>query len=135
MSPDFFALYMHDLIAQLTNSGYGTHVIMTCIACIFFADDVVLLSPSRHGLQNLLDICVRYCEKFCLDFNVNQTASHVHSDYKTQLWNLSKSTDILVFIYEHKMACLFLPRQQFAHSIGLLTRFLMAVLNQILLFS
>ena len=70
LSPDFFAMYMHDLIDQLKNSGYGTYVIKMCIACIFFADDIVLLSPSRHGLQKLLDICVKYCEKFCLDFNV-----------------------------------------------------------------
>ena len=73
LSPDFFALYMHDLIEQLTNSGYGTHVIQMCINCIFFADDVVLLSPSRYGLQELLDICVAYCDRFCLDFNVKKS--------------------------------------------------------------
>ena len=69
LSPDFFALYLHDLIAELKASGYGCYVIEVCIACLFFADDIVLLSPSRHGLQSLLDICVSYCKKFCLDFN------------------------------------------------------------------
>ena len=64
---------MHDLIDQLQKSGYGTHVINMCISCIFFADDIVLLSPSRHGLQKLLDICVKYCEQFCLDFNVTKS--------------------------------------------------------------
>ena len=34
-----------------------------------FADDVVLLSPSRHGLQQLLNICATYC----LDFNVKKS--------------------------------------------------------------
>ena len=43
------------------------------IACIFFADDIVLLSPSRFGLQKLLDICVAYCKKYCLDFNVRKS--------------------------------------------------------------
>ena len=57
LSPDFFALYMHDLIQHLKDSGYGCHIIQVCVACIFFADDVVLLSPSRHGLQCLLNIC------------------------------------------------------------------------------
>ena len=64
---------MHDLIEQLTNSGYGTYVIQMCISCIFFADDVVLLSPSRYGLQELLDICGAYCDRFCLDFNVKKS--------------------------------------------------------------
>ena len=73
LSPDFFALYMHDLIQILRSSGFGCNMIKMCIACIFFADDVVLLSPSRYGLQNLLNICVMYCRKFCLDFNVKKS--------------------------------------------------------------
>ena len=73
LSPSFFAMYMHDLIEKLKVSGYGTYVIQMCIACIFFADDIVLLSPSRHGLQQLLNICVTYCSKFCLDFNVKKS--------------------------------------------------------------
>ena len=73
LSPSFFALYMHDLIDKLKRSGYGAYVIQACISCIFFADDIVLLSPSRHGLQELLDICVSYCTKFCLDFNVKKS--------------------------------------------------------------
>ena len=73
LSPDFFALYMHDLIQILRSSGFGCNMIEICIACIFFADDVVLLSPSRFGLQKLLNICVMYCRKFCLDFNVKKS--------------------------------------------------------------
>ena len=73
LSPSFFALYMHELIEKLIKSGYGAHVIQMCIACIFFADDIVLLSPSRHGLQGLLDICFSYCKEFCLDFNVKKS--------------------------------------------------------------
>ena len=42
------------------------------IACLFFADDLVLCSPSRFGLQQLLNICAAYCKKFCLDFNVKK---------------------------------------------------------------
>ena len=73
LSPDFFALYMHDLIEILKSSGFGCLVIQVCIACLFFADDLVLLSPSRYGLQQLLDICASYCKKFCLDFNVKKS--------------------------------------------------------------
>ena len=70
LSPSFFAMY---LIEELRGSGYGTYVIQMCLACIFFADDIVLLSPSRHGLQQLLNICFAYCKKFCLDFNVKKS--------------------------------------------------------------
>ena len=70
MAP-FFALYIHELIEKLLRSGYGAYVIH--IACIFFADDIVLLSPSQHGLQGLLDICFSYCKEYCLDFNVKKS--------------------------------------------------------------
>ena len=73
LSPDFFSLYMHDLIKWLKDGGFGCQVIQICIARLFFADDIVLLSPSRGGLQKLLDICLNYCRKFCLDFNVKKS--------------------------------------------------------------
>ena len=37
------------------------------------SDDIVLLSPSRYGLQRLLEICTNYCRKFCLNFNVKKS--------------------------------------------------------------
>ena len=58
LSPDFFSVYMDDLMYLLINSGFGCKVILMCIACLFFADDIVLLSPSRMGLQKLIDICL-----------------------------------------------------------------------------
>ena len=73
LPPDVFALYVHDLIQLLKDSGFGCYIIQVCIACIFFADDIVLLSPSRYGLQKLLNICVSHCKKFCLDFNVKKS--------------------------------------------------------------
>ena len=72
LSPNFFAMYMHDLIEILKACGFGCLVIQLCIACLFFADDLVLCSPSRFGLQQLLNICAAYCKKFCLDFNVKK---------------------------------------------------------------
>jgi len=73
LSPDFFSLYIDDLASLLKASGFGCHVINICIACIFFADDIVLLSPSIHGLRELINICVSYCGTFCLDFNVKKS--------------------------------------------------------------
>ena len=73
LSPDFFSLYVDDLIHLLVDSGFGSHIIDLVIACIFFADDLVLLSPSRYGLQKLIDIAFSYCSKFCLDFNVSKS--------------------------------------------------------------
>ena len=58
---------------MLKASGLGCRVKGICIACIFFADDMALISPSRNGLQKLIDISVLFCNKFCLDFNVKKS--------------------------------------------------------------
>ena len=73
LSPDFFSLYINDLIKLLRSSKIGCHVLQQFLACLLFADDMSLLSPSRSALQQLLDICSEYCSKFCLNFNIGKT--------------------------------------------------------------
>ena len=123
----FFAMYMHDLIEKLRGSGYGTYVIQMCLACIFFADDIVLLSPSRHGLQQLLNICFVYCEKFCLDFNVKKCKIMVagynsHNDIPPLSLGGALISSILASIYKRaKVVYLFRVLQYYVHSIVRLT--------------
>ena len=102
LSPDFFALYMHDLIELLRKSGYGSYVIQICIACIFFADDIVLISPSRYGLQSLLDICVAYCKRFCLDFNAKKSGVMVVGKACAEVLPLYLGDISLGFVSEYK---------------------------------
>ena len=73
LSPEFFAIYINDLIIILKRSGVGCHVLRFFIACILFADDVTLLAPTRAALQQLINICANYCNEFCLKFNVGKT--------------------------------------------------------------
>ena len=75
ISPKLFSLYINGLISILRNSGLGCHIIDRFIGCILFADDLVILSPTRSAMQKLIDLCVQYCDKFCLSFNVKK--SHV----------------------------------------------------------
>ena len=73
LSPDFFALYINDLIIALKRLGVGCHIIKRFIACILFAVDMTLIAPTRQAMQQMLDVCAEYCSKFCLRFNVSKT--------------------------------------------------------------
>ena len=73
LSPDFFSIYINDLIGILKRTGVGCYVINVFLACILFADDVTLLAPTRAVLQRLINICVKYCRDFCLKFNIGKT--------------------------------------------------------------
>ena len=77
LSPDFFAIYINDLIKLLRNSKIGCHILRRFLACILFADDMSLIAPTRGSMQQLLDICLEYGKKFCLRFNVNKTKAMV----------------------------------------------------------
>ena len=90
LSPDFFAVYIDDLIRILKKMGVGCHMIELFIACILFADDMTLLSPTRDALQRLLDICAQYCTKFCLKFNVSKTKVLIFGKLSRSIESLAK---------------------------------------------
>ena len=73
LSPDFFSLYIDDLIKILRQKRVGCHITNLFIACILFADDMTLLAPTRDAMQEMLNVCARYCSDYCLKFNVEKT--------------------------------------------------------------
>ena len=74
-SPKFFSLYVNDLVSELRKHGVGCHLIRLFVGCVLFADDLALLSPSRRGLQKMIDICSLYMSKHCLQFNAKNPKS------------------------------------------------------------
>ena len=43
------------------------------IGCLLYADDILLLSPSVAGLQNMLDRCSELANLLSLEFNVKKS--------------------------------------------------------------
>ena len=43
------------------------------LGCILYADDILLLSPTVAGLQNMLDKCTELAEILSLEFNVEKS--------------------------------------------------------------
>ena len=50
LSPDFFSIYIDDLIIILKGMGIGCHILQKFIACILFADDMSLIAPTRASV-------------------------------------------------------------------------------------
>ena len=90
LSPDFFAVYIDDLIKLLKKMGVGCHMIEFFMACLLFADDMTLISPTRDALQRLLDVCAEYCLKFCLKFNISKTKVMVFGKLCKSIRTLAK---------------------------------------------
>ena len=73
LSAKFWAVYMDDLILQLSQTSKGCHVHGLYLACILYADDVCLLTPSRKSLQVLMDVCANYANTWCIRYNERKT--------------------------------------------------------------
>ena len=82
LSPLLFNLYIDDLLCTLRQSGIGCHVRSCAVNIIAYADDIVLLAPTRTGLERL----VRKCELFALSrdikFNVKKSVCMLFSPQK-----------------------------------------------------
>ena len=63
LSPLLFCFYMNDLFSLLRKSRAGC-LIGDYYAGVFgYADDLLLLCPSRDGLQKMLKIAEKYAKK------------------------------------------------------------------------
>ena len=56
LSPTLFSLYINSLMEKLEHSGLGCHVNNFYYGSAAYADDIILLSPSRNGLQAMFSM-------------------------------------------------------------------------------
>ena len=73
LSPYFFNLYIDDLSNMLSYSKTECIFNNERINHLFYADDSVLLSPSPHSMQVLLNICDKFAKEHELKFNLKKT--------------------------------------------------------------
>lgn len=76
LSPYLFDVYIDSVISKVQESRIGCRLGLLCYSIILFAGDMLLLSPSVTGLQNLLyiyekeleflDLSVTAKKSFCL---------------------------------------------------------------------
>ena len=70
-SPILFSVYINGLFRKLRSSGLGCHLFGQFCGCFGYADDILLLSGSRSGLQSLVSLCSQFMEKKCLKFSTS----------------------------------------------------------------
>jgi len=63
LSPTLFNSYISELASSLERSAApGLTLHNSQIRCLLYADDLVLLSPTQHGLQQNLGLLEQYCQ-------------------------------------------------------------------------
>ena len=74
ISPLMFAVYIDELFIKLQDSGFGCYINNQFMGAAGYADDIVLLSPSRAGLQSMVDICENYCNAHGIKISSDENA-------------------------------------------------------------
>ena len=74
ISPTLFNNYINELAKTLEESAAPAITLYnTEIKCLLYADDLVLLSPTKEGLQQHLDRLHGFCQTWALAVNRNKT--------------------------------------------------------------
>ena len=74
LSPTLFNIYINEMARVLEQSAAPSLTLLESeVKCLLFADDLVLLSPTKEGLQQHLDILHRFCQTWALTVNLIKT--------------------------------------------------------------
>ena len=90
LSPHLFAIYVDCVIEKTKEIICGCRLNFANFSILVYADDILLLSPTVSGLQNLLTFCEN--ELFEIDMKINPTKSfciRFGPDFKCQPNNLT----------------------------------------------
>ena len=71
LSPALFAVYLDDLLLELRSYRLGCHMAGLWIGAVGFADDLLLMAPSRSAMAKMLHICEQYALKLNLFFSTD----------------------------------------------------------------
>ena len=66
LSPILYCFYMNDLFDLLRESRSGCQIGDLYAGVFWYADDLLLISPSRSGLQEMLSIAENYACVGCV---------------------------------------------------------------------
>ena len=68
----FFVIYIDQLLEILRNSGFGCTIYRVYFGAVIYADDIFLLSASRTGLQQMMNLCQSYAASKNLRFGTDE---------------------------------------------------------------
>ena len=79
LSPFLFNIYVNDLIDTINKNSTVDVYLNACnkINALMYADDLVLISQTKEGLQRQIDSVNIYCKKNKLSINIKKTKSMV----------------------------------------------------------
>ena len=70
-SPAFFSVYLDGILEELRKLNLGCRVGGVWMGAAIFADDIILMSPARSSMKEMLKVCETYATEHNLPFSVD----------------------------------------------------------------
>ena len=74
-SPVLWAVYCDMLIKELRAMGLGAYVAGVFMGVAAYADDLVLIAPTRHAMQLMLNVCEDFASRYNIFFSTDPNPS------------------------------------------------------------
>lgn len=94
LSPVLFSVYTDSLLEELKKSGVGCHLYYTFAGALAYADDIILLCPTKSSLLHMLKIASDCAEKLSLKFNASKSQYIIFSNRND---NRNNSNNFIIF--------------------------------------
>ena len=74
-SPALWSIYCDPLIQELRRLGVGAHVGGLFMGVTMYADDLLLIAPTRGAMQQMLNVCDDYAKRYNICFSTDPIPS------------------------------------------------------------
>lgn len=98
LSPTLFNIFINDITNGLPDkdSPFIHENTSDRLSCLLYADDLVLLSKTKKGLQNKLDFLYNYCQQWGLIINTEKTKIIPFCRTETKISNTFKCGEDII---------------------------------------
>ena len=69
LSPLLFSVYLDYLLCELRQVNVGCHMNGYFVGAVIYADDIILLGPTRSSILSMLNVCDVYARNIYILFN------------------------------------------------------------------
>ena len=79
MSPLLFGVYTDGLLDEIKDLGSGFYTGQHFCGAAGYADDIILLCPTRSGLRKMIEVCEKYAKVHDVLFNRSKSKLLVYN--------------------------------------------------------
>jgi hypothetical protein len=80
LSPILFAVYIDELLNYLKESKVGCHIGLLFLGALSYADDIILLAPTRKALYKMLSVANEFSDEYNVMFNPDKCKLMVYEN-------------------------------------------------------